>query len=254
MRRSLSLVLLLAACSRAPSVELPVCASGVEIEAGLNHSMVIDAAGHVTIDGERYASEDDATQALERVARSMHSDRRVAAQAGWAFAADEPFVVCIDQATQYATALTWLRTVRYHCAIYRTRIAVRGGSGDDRRCLAVDTEPPPQTGDGPMIPCDPATAKSRARVDIYFMSSAVPWWNKSGHTPAWYVRERPTPCDYADSELSTWNEVRDKVLRVPASDRDFGIDAALPENTPWRDVVAILAEARALLDAEIEFY
>jgi len=254
MQRSLSIVLILAACSQTPSVDLPVCATGVEIEAGLKHSMVIDAAGRVTIDGVACPSEEEAQKALERVAKSMHSNETVAAQTGWAFAADEPLIVRIDQSVRFGDAQHWLRESRYCCGIYRSRIVVRDELRGRERCLAIDTEPPPQTSDGPPPPCDSATDKLSGRVCIWLKSGDVPWWNERGHAPAWYVRQNPTPCDCVLWEASSWNEVRDRVDRIPPNGREFGIDAVIGMETPWRDVVAIVAEAQALLHAEIEFY
>lgn len=254
MKRHLAVLLAVAACNRAPELSLPVCSGGVSIDAGVKHSMTIDAKGQVSVNGVSCSTDRELEEALDAAATSMHSNDAVAQRLGFVDAPDEPLLVRIDQSVRFHTAARCLGESRRN-RILRMWIAVRDESTGEEPWLAIESLPRDSSAaiaDEPDWPVE--IDALAAHVQLGLEATAKPSWSKEiERFPAWDVAYWPSQPALVSWKPSSWQELRERVSNIVPRERECALRGALPKDMRWSEVVPIVAEALALWNADIYF-
>jgi hypothetical protein len=243
-----------AACSPAPAVELAHSSGGTAIEAEAQHSMSIDRAGGVTIDGAVCRTEPEGRAALERVAQSMRSNEELADRAGVLRVPDEPLLVRIDGDARLADVGWWLFASQTSSWIHRTRLAVRDAATGAELALVVDVEPRAQAGCA-ALDADWASRVKLVgpRVQALIEASDRASWSADGRVPRWRV-VRWIPLGGGESaEFDTWSAVRAELERTPDDARRIFVEGVLPADMRWREVLPVVAELLERWRADVSF-
>ena len=248
MRSSILAFAALAACSRAPVIDLPVCAGGVPIDESAKHAMTIDARGRVTVDGVACANEREVESALGSVRGAMYSDPADVRRSGFLFASD-PLIVRIDSATRWVDAARWLPAKESY--IYRKWIVVRDEQSNDERCLRIEYLPPPRNFSEPG-PLDEAQQAWEPQVQVIIR--AVEGTSPSSDVPTsiWRVMHWPDPKHSEESQADSWSAVHDLVVSTPPEQREFAIIGRLRNDLPWSEALPIVADALKLANGQLE--